>query len=425
VEIRDKINMSAAGKCIACAILISSGTGCSRDGNTVHTPLPPPNGDETILTEVVVGSATSTSWVDEVVPDETGGYYFGGVLDDLDVVARLDRSGGLLWKKPTGLYPRTLRVTGYPDGPLARAFIAQAYPAATEEVGIAAAVFSPDGDRLLERKSGGIGARAWWNDITLLDANGSVYEYIAVGGVPTDYRFRRYAIVFSVSPDSISVLRERVYSKDAGRTFAAVTVDPTEPDGIIHVASNSWWRGEAGSGGISAINRSLDIEWHAPVAVPGAFFPRVRDVVTDGGVIYTVGNAIIRDGYDETEVAFATAVNGSGEIVWSMKTLPGGHNSSFHSCQLDDGYLYAAGAAMYYYESPSNRYFGYGLLSRIDTSAGLVLGHRTFGSPDYQSGFYSLVIDGGGAATCAGYTNYSILDYPRQGWLVEVDLADF
>jgi hypothetical protein len=77
---------------------------------------------------------------------------------------------------------------------------------------------------------------------------------------------------------------------------------------------------------------------------------------------------------------------------------------------------------MSYYESPSNRLFGYGLLSRIDTSAGSVLGYLTLGGPDYDSRFFTLVINDGVAA-CAGYTKYVIPGDSYQGWLVEVDLT--
>jgi hypothetical protein len=257
----------------------------------------------------------------------------------------------------------------------------------------------------------------------LLDVKEQTTEYIVVGGVMESGRKRPYAAVLSVSPDSISVVRDSVYRDEVGYSYWAITEKGSGPSDMCFATGNEWLETTVVGSVVLSMDSDLQVAWRNVLSIPGATDEKARDITTDGTNIFTVGFAV--DDNDRcSEVAFAMACEPTGQVLWATTTSPGDHNAGFYSCILADGDLYATGMAMFYYQSASNRRFGYGLLSKIDPTTGAFLNYATYGHPESRTMFHTLLIQDG-IVTCAGYTNYYFSGYSCNGYLVEIDLAGF
>ncbi len=121
------------------------------------------------------------------------------------------------------------------------------------------------------------------------------------------------------------------------------------------------------------------------------------------------------------EAGFVASLSPVGDLEWTQVVNLSEYTDEFFSVFLGQGGLYVVGAYSAFHNNPSNRNFGYGLLSKLDPGTGSVLANMTFGDPSYMSGLNTVFVKPG-IARCAGRKNYRESSSGMYCWYAEIDV---
>jgi len=416
--------------------------GCGED--TVE-PEPPeeqtvtnpnkPNGNTFIVQEHTFGDPAEENSMWDIIEDDANGYYFRGTYDTEYGAGRLGQTGNLLWfektiYRPTHLYAinasGALSVNGVvvvgdhdSDGD---GFNEHGY----------VSFFGSDGTLTSQLLLGQAADDVWLKSIDHVSDS----TFVVVGGTKSAGKSYPYLMTLCLTADGDLVTKDEATIWNLPDiSFSNVVVDPTNLDSTMTLYTS----GERISGDdpvnitVSRVTSSIDslpdtaVDWTLDIIAFSGLETRTSagdNLAYFRGQLYLVGYTEADKGSGNYWFAgLAASVSTAGATEWITVASLSEYGDIFYDMHTADDALYAAGDYSSFYNKPTNRYFGYGLLAKIDWDSGAIISNMSFGDDTYGSGFNTVLI-GGSRAYCAGYTNDIAADGGYPCWFAEIDISN-
>lgn len=117
-----------------------------------------------------------------------------------------------------------------------------------------------------------------------------------------------------------------------------------------------------------------------------------------------------------------TSVTTLGTVNWVTPVVLSQYSDYYYSPIVTDQGLFAVGRYSSFYNTGTDRLFGYGLISKFDPMTGDAEYHLSFGNDQYSSGFRTFHIEG--VTAWAGGWTYDYKDSDGfQAWFASIDLS--
>ncbi len=428
---------------LAIAVLVLSSGGCGTHG--ILKPMTAnlramanpnkPNANARIISEIVIGDSTKTSWVSSIDAASSGPYCFHGGVNDQQGVGVLGSGGSLVCFEPTDYWLAGVRALS-PASPAPGCFVVAGRHDANGD-GLSDrsdfALFTNSGE-LLDR----LQVASDTSDVVLSGlAPLTDSTFIAVGREQRGTLRFPYIALFAVTPDRHVALRARtVLESQPGRWLDEVAVFPPAAgdDGLFLCALSISATEPAEVAGIRATLPDLSgasVEWHRqPVSGTG---PNVGlyAITRIGDNVFVVGRtgdtrkqpAPASGGYWPS--GLAASYTRGGDLRWLTVVNLSSYSDVFFGIAATPTAIYAVGhgsAVMGLANARDDEVFGYGLISVLDPNSGQVIKNLTLGQDTYESSFNSAAyVDG--ALTCVGWTARELAPGPYRAWMCRVDVT--
>jgi len=409
---------------LAALVALVAGS-CSEDESDPVAPVLPVTGGSLVNSESSIGNPSLATSIDEMVSDGNVGFYFSGSFNDDLVVGKLATDGTVVWTTSTGF--TVLEIVRMPaaSGALANALIAVGSRDTDGDGEVDEGVvtlYSQTGTALDTLVYNGTDDEWLSSAIVTVQTPPTSFVLVAVGGTNASGVIQPVTVRFGViSPGTLTKLERNVLA-DTDAAFWQIVSTTGQPIAGYVVLVN---RGtsEFENSEVWHLTDLLTVTWRLPVSVTGGTFPFLQDAHWINNTLVAVGNARVGKRGNNWRAALAASISQVGTENWTKLSIFSDYSDRFTDCFVAGNELFASGGYGAFRWVNTGRFYGLGLMARIDPSTGATTTSRTFGNSDYDSRFNVMFTDGTLANT-GGWTNRTTEDSGYQGWLTEINVMD-
>ena len=394
-----------------------------------------PNANHLIIDQRILGDTGKGSQIYDLIDAGDGGFLFSGVLDDRYVVGRSDLLGNIGWTRrleyrgrdlvriPVGagqLTGAVLTVGGYDsngDGRL--------------DEGKVLLCSGSDGALMGDLTLHSTGHDVWFNTVELYSKTPDSSQFVAFGAAESLGVRCPLAVRFTVmNTGTISKGEEFLFRAMPSVVFSAARSDGGFPPS--YYVRGHLYRNDSTISNIMVVglSDSFSVRWTQEIVHRIGFTTSGevgRGICLAGGNIIIVGETELEKEKNPApywwSAGLVASITQQGAINWIKAVRLTDYSDAYYDCFVDGNTVWATGMCSNYMNSPSQRMFGYGFLSKIDAAAGNVLSNMSFGDEGCETGHNSVIVSGN-QAYCAGWTNYRISGGNYQSWIAEVNISN-
>jgi hypothetical protein len=398
-----------------------------------------PNANNAIVYEHVFGDRAKRNSIWMVDDDGAGGYYFAGLIDSYYSFGRIGPKGAAQWSERVSYNPRDIKVLTASMTPAFSGFLGvggrDVDGSGGSDYGYVG-LFNSTGTLADELMFSSTDGDVWLNSIEHLADT----TFVVAGGreiASTEYPFLAR---ISVSSDGLLIKHEEATGSSLPDVYFSelLRMDPSQTGPTTDFLAVGRRTPGGGAGRITVHRFTVDthslnpvtMAWTQEIVVYAGLETHAytgKSAVFDGQHLYVAGSTEHAkeprpSGGGYWRAGLVASVSLVGDVEWTRVVNLSEYSDELVSAFLAQDGLYAVGAYSRFHNNPTDRNFGYGLLSKLDPSTGSVLANMTFGDASYSSGLNTVVVKPG-VARSTGWKNFRESSSGMYCWYAEIDVS--